>query len=123
MMGVDVLLIQRFMGHADLTQMQHYAKLAEQYIFGDAREVQREILMLFCPDLSPGTVEVLLPARASFSETLLTGGLRRRRSSVAIEDVIFDGAAYEVEETMNSPKNRPILPQVLRGYSDLIKTA
>ena len=80
--------------------MQHYAKLAEQYIFGDAREVQREILMILCPDLSPGTVEVLLPGRAAFSETLQRRGLARRRSVVAIEDTLFDGAAYEVKAAM-----------------------
>ena len=110
MLGVDVLLIQRFMGHASLDQMQHYAKLAEDYIFGDAREVQREILMILCPDLSPATVEVLLPPRASFSETLRSGGLQRRRSVVPIEDVIFDGGAYEVEEAMSRSENRAVLP-------------
>ncbi len=120
MLGVDVLLIQRFMGHASLTQMEHYARLAERYVLGEAAEVQREILMLLCPDLSPGAVDRLMPGRAAFSETLRTRGLGRRRSVVPIEDVLFDGAAYEVEAALSRAatpdENRPDL----RGFTTVL---
>ena len=101
MLGCDVLLIQEFMGHSSLSMMEHYAKAAKRYLSGDARKLTREILTLLCPDLSPATVEELLPGREAFSKTLSARGLRRRRrSTVAIEDVLFDGAAYEAEQAM-----------------------
>ena len=95
--GVDVLLVQRFLGHGSLSQMEHYAKLAERFVFGEARQVQREILMIFCPGLPAPVIDHLLPDRPSFFETFQTGGLRRRRSRVQIEDVLFDGAAYAAD--------------------------
>lgn len=100
MMGVDVLLIQSYLGHSSLKQMEHYAKAAERYLRGDAQTLRREILKLFCPDLSPAAVEELLPARVAFSKTITARGLHRRRSTVAIEDTLFDGAAYEVEAAL-----------------------
>ena len=87
--------------------MEHYARAAKSYLSGDARKLMREILTLLIPDASPATVEELLPGRVAFSKTITARGLRRRRSSFAIEDVLFDGAAYEVEEEMNRPENRP----------------
>ena len=101
MLGVDVLLIQKYLGHSSLSQMEHYAKLAEGYVFGDASGVQRDILKLLCPDLSPSALDRLMPGRAAFSETLRARGLNRRRSVVPIEDVLFDGAAYEVEAAIS----------------------
>ncbi len=110
------------MGHASLTQMEHYAKLAERYVFGQAREVQRDILTLLCPDLSPSTIEVLLPARTSFYETIQARGLRRRRSEVPIEDVLFDGAAYEIEDAMAQRAETGEIARNLHGFIDPLLT-
>ena len=123
MLGVDVLLIQRFMGHASLSQMEHYAKLAERFVFGEAREVQREILQLLCPDLSPAALDALLPDRTSFFETFQARGLRRRRSVVPIEDVLFDGAAYEVEQALARRAETGEIARNLHGFIDPLLTA
>ncbi len=99
------------MGHASLAQMEHYAKLAERFVFGEAREVQREILMIFCPGLSDQIIDCLLPDRTSFFETFQSGSLRRRRTVVPIEDVLFDGAAYEID-----------LPEIERELTGFLET-
>ena len=108
------------MGHASLAQMEHYGKVARRYLRGDARKVQREILLLLCPDLSAATVEELLPARVAFSKTITSRTLRR--SVVPIEDVLFDGAAYEVEATLARRAETGEISRDLHGFSDPIKT-
>ena len=82
----------------------------------------REILTLLCPDLSPATVEELLPGRVAFSKTITVRGRRRRRSVMAIEDVLFDGGAYEAEQEMQRRARPEEIGRFLHGNSDLIKT-
>ena len=120
MLGVDVLKIQAYLGHASLSQMEHYGKAAEDYLLGDAQKMRREILKLFCPDLSPATVEVLLPGRSSFFETLRTG--HRLRLVVPIDDALFEGVAGEVERELARRAETNETGMDLHDYSDLIKT-
>ena len=86
-----------------------------------ARQVQCEILTLLCPDLSPTTIEVLLPKRMSFFESHQTRG-RSRRSQLPVEDVIFDGTGYEVESAMARRSALDFAPDE-PGFIDTLWTA
>ena len=98
MLGVNVLTIKRLLGHSTLAQLDTYAELCEEYLLGDARPLQREILVLFCPDLPDAVVDRILPSRQSLLRALSGQSVSRIQSLQAVipmEDVLFSGLVYQ----------------------------
>ncbi|MCH8960103.1 MAG: hypothetical protein IH820_01915 [Bacteroidetes bacterium] len=96
-----MLTIKRLLGHSTLAELDTYAELAEQYLMGDARSLQRQMLLLLCPDLSEPVLERVLPSRRSMLGVL--SGQRGSRAQalqaiIPIEDVLFSGLVYEIED-------------------------
>lgn len=63
MLGVNLFSIKRLLGHASLDELDRYAELCEEYLLGDARGVQRQMLVTLCPELPKGVVDRVLPQR------------------------------------------------------------
>ena len=102
MLGVNLFSIKRLLGHASLDQLDTYAELCEEYLLGDARGVQRQMLFTLCPDLPEGVVDRVLPRRRGLLAALSDekfGRVQTLRSIIPMEDVLFSGIAYGVEAT------------------------
>ena len=65
MLGANVLTIKRILGHSTLVELDTYAELAEDYLIGDARSLQRQMLLLLCPDLPDSVLDRVLPSKRS----------------------------------------------------------
>ena len=104
MLGANVLTIRRILGHKTLAQLDTYADLCEEYLLGDARGVQRDMLSFLCPDLPFGVLDRVLPSRRSLLG-LLSGSARGQtlQSIIPIEDVLFSGLVYELSGASSGP--------------------
>ena len=98
MLGVNLFSIKRLLGHSSLDQLDTYAEMCEEYLLGDARGVQRQMLFTLCPDLPDSVVDRILPRRRSLLAALSDekfGRVQTLRSIIPMEDVLFSGIAYE----------------------------
>ena len=87
--------------HSTLAELDTYAELAEEYLMGDARPLQRDMLLLLCPDLPDTVLERVLPSRRSLLGVL--SGQRGSRAQhlqalIPAEDVLYSGLCYEISE-------------------------
>lgn len=101
MLGANVLTIKRVLGHSTLAELDTYAELAESFLMGDARPLQRQILLLLCPDLPDAMLERVLPSRRSLLGVL--SGQRGSRAQhlqalIPAEDALYSGLLYEISE-------------------------
>ena len=98
MLGVNIFSIKRLLGHASLDQLDVYADVVEEYLLGDARSLQRQMLFLLCPDLPEDVVDRVLPSRQSLVAALADekyGHVQSLCSIIPMEDVLFSGICYE----------------------------
>ena len=98
MLGVNVLTIKRLLGHATLALLDTYAELCEEYLMGDARPLQRQMLDLLCPGLPESVLDRILPSRRSLLSALSGQSISRIQSLQAVipmEDVLFSGLVYQ----------------------------
>lgn len=115
MLGVNLFSIKRLLGHASLDELDTYAELCEDYLLGDARSIQRQMLTTLCPDLPGVVVDRILPERRSLLAALSDdrfGRVQSLRSIIPMEDVLFSGIAYEIE----TPDTERIDEGVVLGY-------
>ena len=99
MLGANVLTIKRLLGHSTLAELDTYAELCEEYLMGDARPLQRQMLLLLCPDLPDAVLDRILPSRRSLLASLSGQSVSRVQSLQAVipmEDVLFSGLVYQV---------------------------
>ena len=85
------------MGHASLDQLDTYAEMCEEYLMGDARPLQRRMLEMLCPDLSPEMIERILPSRRSLVSALSDkrfGHVQSIHAAFPMEEVLFGGICY-----------------------------
>lgn len=100
MLGVNLFSIKRLLGHASLDELDTYAELCEDYLLGDARSIQRQMLTVLCPDLPDIIVDRILPERRSLLAALSDdrfGRVQSLRAIIPMEDVLFSGIVYEIE--------------------------
>ena len=94
MLGCNVLVAKRLLGHANLMQMNDYAEVAERFLAGEARALQRDIIRVLCPGLPSRLVDRAFPeSRAVFGALLETLPSRHATpgSLLPVEDVLFSG--------------------------------
>ena len=112
MLGVNLFSIKRLLGHASLDELDTYAELCEDYLLGDARSLQRQMLTTLCPDLLDGVVDRILPERRSLLAALSDdrfGRVQSLRSIIPMEDVLFSGIAYEVQALNTEHRDEEIV--------------
>lgn len=114
MLGVNIFSIKRLLGHASLDQLDTYAEMVEEYLIGDARSLQRQMLFLLCPDLPDAAVERVLPSRRSLAAALSDerfGHVQSLHSIIPAEDVLFSGICYELTSPAWSPDSTQVAPR------------
>lgn len=96
--SVNPFSIKRLLGHSSLSQLDVYAELCEEYLLGNARNMQRQMLDVLCPNLSERLIDRILPKRHSLLAALSDqpgGRAQPLQSILPMEDVLFSGVAYE----------------------------
>ncbi|MCH8961858.1 MAG: site-specific integrase, partial [Bacteroidetes bacterium] len=100
MLGTNLYSIKRLLGHKSLAQLDTYAELCEEFLLGNPRRIQREMISVLCPDLPLPIIERVLPERRSLTALLSDerfGAVQSLRSIIPMEEVLFGGIGYEVE--------------------------
>ena len=112
---VNLFSIKQLLGHALLDELDTYAELCEDYLLGDARSIQRQMLTMLCPDLPDVVVDRILPERRSLLAALSDdqfGRVQSLCSIIPMEDMLFSGISYEME----APDAEGIDEGVALGY-------
>ncbi len=119
LLGCNIFSIKRLLGHSTLDELVTYAEMCEDFLMGDARSLQRQILSTLCPELPVAVVERVLPHRSAIyasagSESL--SQIQTLRTIIPVEDVLFSGAAYGVAA---APERPAVFGDLLEVSSDV----
>jgi len=106
LLGCNIFSIKRLLGHSALDELVTYAEMCEDFLMGDARSLQRQILFTLCPELPGPVVERVLPHRSAIyasagNESL--SQIQTLRTIIPVEDVLFSGAAYAATGAHSEP--------------------
>ena len=116
MLNVNALTIKRLLGHATLALLDTYAELCEEYLLGDARPLQRQMLDLLCPGLPDSVLDRILPSRRSLLAALSGQSVSRIQSLQAVipmEDVLFSGLVYQAATATAEDPQSPSQPCII----------
>jgi len=110
MLGCNLYSIKRLLGHKSLDKLDTYAELCEEFLLGNPRKIQREMIAILCPDLPAHIVDRVLPERRSLAALLSDerfGAVQSLHSIIPMEEVLFGGIGHERREPSRTTR-KPI---------------
>lgn len=119
LLGCNIFTIKRLLGHSTLDELLTYAEMCEDFLMGDARSLQRQILFTLCPDLPDAVVERVLPRRSSLYAATGDEGFSQIQTLQTIlppEDVLFSGAGYASGHRDRSPEMEAVSLRFLETF-------